>query len=209
VTFTQRGAILGERFLSRWFDSVAIVGAATRRDGWVIAALKSRDLLIVRESTRGPPTILHRLKFKEYRPFLPDTLANPYVQGATNGNIAVISLQWRPYLSFVFESESPRPRIFAPRTDAPGSIDTTRMEVALAALPLGDRFLQTVVDLRSDVRTILLFDSRGREIRRTTIEAPLGYIGVSGDGSVVLAIRRVGASEAVLYRSSWHRRNDR
>lgn len=75
--------------------------------------------------------------------------------------------------------------------------------VHLSTLPLGPgRYLQTLADPRTDVRTLRVISQTGLVERTTTIGAPIAMLSSSGAGWLV-GIREPRNTEVVLYRWSW------
>ncbi|HET7274778.1 MAG TPA: hypothetical protein VFI91_06335 [Longimicrobiaceae bacterium] len=74
---------------------------------------------------------------------------------------------------------------------------------ALSVVQFSNHFIQTIADARSDRRVLLLFDQRGRQLRRTEIEAPFGFAGKIPDKSILVAVRKLGSQEIVMYRWRW------
>ncbi|MCZ0935863.1 MAG: hypothetical protein OXJ54_11840 [Gemmatimonadetes bacterium] len=66
---------------------------------------------------------------------------------------------------------------------------------------VGPEYVQTLAHRGTDERLLLRFDSHGRFLRYTRVEAPFGFIASAGEAPAVLAIRTFNASELVKY--SW------
>ncbi|GIW50973.1 MAG: hypothetical protein KatS3mg081_0328 [Gemmatimonadales bacterium] len=72
--------------------------------------------------------------------------------------------------------------------------------VSLWTVELGRYYLQTLADLRSDRRALVLFEPDGRVVRERVVDIPMG-IGASASGLRLLAaVRRAGTQELVIYR---------
>ncbi len=59
-------------------------------------------------------------------------------------------------------------------------------------------YLQTVADLRSDWRMLIYYDHRGRYVRRSFLEAPLGFVGSTARGELV-AFADFGEPTVLVY----------
>jgi len=59
--------------------------------------------------------------------------------------------------------------------------------------------VQTLSDLRSDHRALVLFDRRGCRLRTTLLEAPIAFVGASIAQDTIFAIRHTGGPELVTY----------
>jgi len=88
---------------------------------------------------------------------------------------------------------------------APGALDAgpEPLIVALPLVPLGDQLLQTLADLSSDLRIILVYDRTGRVLRRKTLQAPVGFLTSCPDRHLLIAARWVGSLDLVGYRWRW------
>ena len=82
--------------------------------------------------------------------------------------------------------------------------------IGLAALPLDEGIVQTIVDPTSDVRLFLRYDEHGNIVRITTTEAPLGFISSSLPENTLVAAGQLSAAgrEVLLYRWRWSRSCD-
>lgn len=78
--------------------------------------------------------------------------------------------------------------------------------VAVATVQIADVYVQTLADLRSDRRELLVFDKDGRFVRRSTIHVPIGLGSTEAEGNFLLGVRRIPMQEVVLYR--WHLEGD-
>lgn len=67
-------------------------------------------------------------------------------------------------------------------------------------LSLDRGWIQTLADLRSDRRVIVVFDSTGAEVRRLEMDAPFGFVASSRDPQEVVALRALGKAELIFYR---------
>jgi hypothetical protein len=74
---------------------------------------------------------------------------------------------------------------------------------ALALLSLDRGWIQTLADLRSDRRVIVVFDNSGVEVRRLEMDAPFGFVASSHDSQEVVALRALGKAELIFYRWTW------
>lgn len=74
-----------------------------------------------------------------------------------------------------------------------------RVWVALAAVPVTDGAIQSLADLRSDVRLLRRFSSTGVVEGTAIIEAPVGLIATDPQKRSAVAIRITSGREIVLY----------
>lgn len=92
---------------------------------------------------------------------------------------------------------------FAPkRSGYPESVGVQRW-VSAPLVDLGDALLQTLSDLGSDRRVLVLYDRDGRERRKTIVAVPMALVGVTRDGRHLIGVRDVGKPEILLYRWRW------
>lgn len=74
---------------------------------------------------------------------------------------------------------------------------------AVSIVPLDCGLVLTLSDVRSDSRLLVLYDYGGRVGRVRTLNTPLAFVTSSRSGRSVLAVRRAGALEIVLYDVGW------
>jgi hypothetical protein len=80
--------------------------------------------------------------------------------------------------------------------------DTTRRWVSLRTLPLDAGYIQTLSDIRSDMRIICVFDPSG-SARCRELQVPIGFVASVPEVGLLIAVRNVGAREIVGYRWHW------
>lgn len=199
------GDLLGERFLGSWVDSSSVVAATSTRDGWfVLIRSRAGDLLVARESDSTLSGVLHRVNRRDYSQHLPDSMAQLAGHIAVTPHGLILTLSWPPFESFVLDLAGSRLTTLRPQFTA-YRIDTTHSASAIVALPalaLDRGFVQTFADLRSDRRDLVLFDENGNEVRRTSVDAPIGFV-ARAPSNVLVAVRQAGVTEVVLYRWTW------
>ena len=71
------------------------------------------------------------------------------------------------------------------------------------AVCLDGAVLQTLADLRSDRRVLVLYDAAGKVARRRVIDVPLAVVASVPGAQSLIAVRRAGAPELVWY--GWRR----
>lgn len=81
-----------------------------------------------------------------------------------------------------------------------------RIWSSTSVVSVGPEYVQTLAHRGTDERLLLRFDSHGRFLRYTRVEAPFGFVASAGEAPAVLAIRTLNASELVKY--SWARVRD-
>ncbi len=74
----------------------------------------------------------------------------------------------------------------------------------MPALLLDSGFVQTIADLRSDRRSLLLFGSDGRFIRSTQLDIPMAFVSADPMAHRLIALRDIDERELVEYRWRWH-----
>jgi len=75
--------------------------------------------------------------------------------------------------------------------------------IAMPILPIGGGFVQTLADLGSDRRIMILYSAVGTILRTTAIDAPLALVAHSQASGRLLALRRAGSTEVVGYSWDW------
>lgn len=81
--------------------------------------------------------------------------------------------------------------------------------VSAPVVEIGDGLVQTLADLASDRRVLVLYDRDGRELRKTVVGVPMALVGVTADGRHLVGVRNLGTPEVVLYRWGWRTNHPR
>lgn len=204
---TAGGRVVAEEFLGSWSDSVIVVAAARASSGWEFLAREMNgDLSLVRPIPSERRQILHVFRRRQYSGDLPDSTFQLTGHFTISGDLRLVSLAWPPFVTAVLDSEGQLVRMLKPRHRA-YTIDSTSLRtsamVALPAIALDVGFLQTLADLRSDHREIILYDKKGREVRRTSLESPFAYVARAAGAPLLVAVRRSEVVELVLYEWAW------
>jgi hypothetical protein len=74
---------------------------------------------------------------------------------------------------------------------------------AIATIAIDSGFIQTVSDVRSDARVMILYDRHGREIRQTVLGTPMAFIALDVAAHELIAVRQSDVREIVRYAWSW------
>lgn len=143
--------------------------------------------------------------------FDPDTLVGlgaAAVQLSPAGEDVLVTDLEPPFRTRRMRPDGSVAREFQPRHPPPDEpVDTLRGEVrwiSLPVVPLQRGYLQTLTDLGSDRRLIVLYDGRGREVRRREVEVPVGITGITPRERYLLASRNAGRPEVLLYSWRWN-----
>jgi hypothetical protein len=70
-------------------------------------------------------------------------------------------------------------------------------------MPLDRGYIQTIADLRSDHRTLLLYAADGRFIRSSQLEVPMAVVSTDPQSERIIAVRDVGRQEVAVYKWRW------
>ncbi len=79
---------------------------------------------------------------------------------------------------------------------------------AVSTLALGEWYLQTLTDLSSDQRVLLVFDDRGVLRRIRALELPLGFAASFSAEANLVGIRQLEPAELVVYEWSLHQHGE-
>lgn len=77
--------------------------------------------------------------------------------------------------------------------------------ISLPTVKLDRGFIQTLADLHSDARVLLLYNDDGQIVRQTRLDVPMGFIAAIPERHLLIAARSVNQMEVVGYRWSWRR----
>lgn len=112
-----------------------------------------------------------------------------------------------PYTSVVRDTEGAEVRRYTPPGDTLELFDEDSRIVS-SPLLLGDALiLQTLADLRSDRRVVLVYSPSGTLRSATPLDLPLAFFGISREGSFLFAMRSVQGRDIATY--SVELQNDR
>ena len=176
------------------WDSVAssrFVGAAWAGGVWYgLAPDTAGDLSVVSLQSKAEPVA---------RISLPDHLQGRGVAHiSSTGDALLIALLHAPYRVHWIDPRTGESRVFA-AIEGVVPADTSQTWVALPPVPTWDGYIQTLSDLRSDLRILIRYDTSGRILRRQQIRAPIAIIGSQPTERVLFAARDVGWIEVVRY----------
>jgi hypothetical protein len=79
----------------------------------------------------------------------------------------------------------------------------SRRWVSLRTVPLDSGYVQTISDLASDKRVLVLYDWRGGVLRYHSMDVPLGIVQSIPSEQLLVAVRRLNVLEVVGYRWRW------
>lgn len=179
-------------------DTLSVVAAARADNGWVFLA---ENPLGNRRLFRQSGTSYQQLAGP----------ADTALEAATltaRGNVVVITTVSRPFTSVLLDLETGEQLTLSPGLlesqtghDSGTAAAVEPSTTFLFSLPavIGDfGVLQTITDLRSDRRWLVLYDVSGRLLRTKELLVPLGFS--SSFGSCLYAFRRIDGLEVVRYR---------
>lgn len=109
--------------------------------------------------------------------------------------------QREPFLTYTVDREPHR--LLDPSAYIPSSDSVSRDWAALPPIAFPGGAIQTIADLASDTRIVVIFDSNGRAIRASTLDTPLGFVAAAPTKPLLLAARNTGTLELVLYEFVW------
>jgi hypothetical protein len=78
-----------------------------------------------------------------------------------------------------------------------------RTWVSLPVLEIGDRHLQTITDITSDQRVLVIYGPTGAVLRAKRIRAPVGFVASASEGGALFSVLHMNQTEIVRYRWRW------
>lgn len=140
-----------------------------------------------------------------------DTTAGPFRITGT-GTTLIFTNTRAPFLNTIVDAKGLTQLVFSPVPDSlhsdQMSLDIPETVISLPTLIVDGHYLQTLSDLRSDRRTVLLFSAAGAFIRSTHLDVPIGFVAVEPSLNVLVAVRRSDRVEIVKYRWRWVRESE-
>lgn len=135
----------------------------------------------------------------------PDTLRDgvlpPYRIAATRDGVLMTEAE-PPFRTWRVRPEGAG-EPFAPTSAGSPENAGIRRWVSAPLVDLGDAMIQTLSDLASDRRVLVLYDRDGREQRKTVMAVPMALVEVTPDLRHLVGVRDLGDPEVVLYRWRW------
>jgi hypothetical protein len=135
----------------------------------------------------------------------PDTLRGgvlpPYRLAATGDGVLLTEAE-PPFRTWRVRSGG-RSDPFAPTGAGYPESSGVQRWVSGPVVDLGEGLVQTLSDLASDRRVMVLYDRDGREMRKTAVGIPMALVGITLDRKHLVAVRDMGSPEVVLYRWRW------
>jgi hypothetical protein len=196
TTRTTGGRIVRQRAIG---TPLAVEDAARGLDGWFIAGRYADDRYRVYFAPGSDTARMIRAVF---------TLDGPSTSGmhvTAHGRDALITTVAPPFRTYLVSPSGEVKRELEPwGSEAEIPVlswpDTSRRWVSLPTLPLDRRFLQTLSDIRSDKRLLILYDTEGCVASGTEVDVPLGFVASLESEHLLVAARRLNAMEIVIYR---------
>lgn len=124
---------------------------------------------------------------------------------STDGQRIFIAEVEEPFRALVVDPDgtvAAWPPRTSPRADESG-IGGAPHWVALPIVALDSDFVQTFADLRSDLRSLNLYDADGTPLREQRIQLPLAVVASIPGSNRLVAARRTNVLEVVVYNWSW------
>ncbi len=128
----------------------------------------------------------------------------------------VLTQTARPHAVRVFDKALRLRRSFQPgadvlpRTQGKAAADSSpALWTSLAAIPLDRGYIQTIADLASDRRIVVLYDEVGNSVRATDLKVALGFTASVPPRRLLFASRRLNTVEIVRYEWCWTRTGPR
>jgi hypothetical protein len=184
----------------------ARIAAATRSGaGWTLVVVAGPTVSLVDLSCAGPsrnPTCEDwRLRVIAAVGDKTHAGQSPHVTGF--GSKSILTFTAPPFDGQIVDSSGRIAHfepVALPATVATVSPQDVPLWASLPVLPAGDVLIQTITDLRSDRRILVLRDASGRIVRQSNLDAPLGFVGSSSALREVYGGRTTSRNELIIYR---------
>jgi hypothetical protein len=198
--------------LQRWNYKVSFSPSKGVRSEqtWYVGGLNRRgDFEIVVMKASGETAHYYTLPRARLSPRKEDSSFFNPVHLTPVGRYLMVTVVNAPYENILLDAEGTEQQTFTPpaHTDStpPGTQGDSMLGqwISLPTLPLDCGFLQTISDLRSDRRRLVLYDDGGNLLRESLIVVPLGFVDVVGEDQRLIAARSTTITELVGYRWKW------
>lgn len=123
-----------------------------------------------------------------------------------------VTEQHRPFRTRVYATDGRRAGDFGPPLalvdSLAGTVDQSEARAraswqSLPTLPLDSGYLQTLTDLTSDRRIVVVYEANGDGLSARMVRAPLGFSASEPERHVLVASRRSNYLEILQYRWRW------
>lgn len=189
-------------------DSLLVTTAVRMRGAWCVATQnRSGVLAIYSVLDAGGSTKLASFHRSGYSKQLPDSLAQLGVHLSEAAGGCIVSMWWAPFESFWYTVDGVLVEELRPPADSlngtgPSGGQTPAL-IALPLLPVDSGFIQTISDLRSDDRILLLYPPQRERIRRIVLHSPIGFFATYSPTRTILGMRATDAKQLLIYHWSW------
>lgn len=197
----RRVTMAGERASRLLPPGLRIVDAVrTARHGWIVAGVDADGQYRIQPLDAGPWWVIRA-----------DTLRGgvlaPYRLAATAQGVLLTEAE-PPFRTWRVGPEGTG-QAFAPKGSGTPESTGVQKWVSTPVVDLGNAMVQTLSDLASDRRVMVLYDHHGREQRKTVLSVPMALVGISADGRHLIGVRDLGRPEVVLYAWHWSSSHDK
>jgi hypothetical protein len=208
--FVRRLSVDGTRKETPYSIAFRPVEGARGRAGWYVGGIDAdHNLRIVRIDSLGNSAPYYKVPSARLTTQAGDTAFFKPTHMTPVGDSLLVTIVNAPFENIVIDDRGKEVRSFRP---PPPPVTTTHNAteaaraakwISLATLRLDCGFLQTLSDVRSDQRRLVLFDNAGAPLRNSEIAAPLGFIYAMPTAQRLFAVRAMSSAEIVTYRWQW------
>jgi len=196
VRYDTSGVVIGEYDIPQIGDSIRLEDASFTRLALYVGGRSPSSSYVVLKVV--PPQFQLLAEF-------PGSSTEPrQFHLSAYGDHVLVTEQDPPFSTVVLGRGRSRDRIVPGQAAGLHSdSSSTSRYVSLPMIALDHGFIQTISNIKSDDRIILLFNKAGRFLRKHAIPVPMGFMAASVETQTVLAMRVTDRAELVLYEWRW------
>lgn len=190
-------------------DSSELVVATRMNRGWAYVTRSSNDVaaLYLNSDRSGRP--IWTLSLLPFKAHLPDSLARLDLLAKPSRKGILITLRWKPFKTFLVDSLGETRLTLQPPDElaacAPGIPCSQPILASLSVLELDQGYVQSLADLKSERRYLVLYDIQGEPIRVSQVEGAFGLVSIGAGTGRALAFTDFGGERLLVYKWRWSR----
>lgn len=197
VRMDSAGRVVSTRMVSGLQGST---GAARLDEGWFAIITSSGESTSTLVYAPDSATNVRPINLRGPTTGLVGTL--PLRLSSDGGSVIVTQARY-PFSSVMLAPSDSNPILRFSSLPTAVLGDDPASYIAMPILPIGGGFVQTLADLGSDRRILILYSAVGTILRTTALDAPLALVAHRQAAGRLLALRRAGATEVVGYSWDW------
>lgn len=186
-------------------SDLAVVVRMHRR--WAYVTRRRNDVAELYLTGDSTGRSVWSLNLKPFRADLPDSLSRIDLTAKPASKGILITLRWKPFRTYLVDSLGGLRLTLQPPDGlaacTPGAKCSQPILASLSVLELDQGYVQSLADLKSDKRYLVLYDLRGAPIRVSQVDAAFGLVSAVPGTRGALAFTELGGDRLLVYKWRW------